>query len=199
MRRNLSSETIKKHLSPGLVYRRVDLSGLSTNIDRNLVALVREGALVKIQQGLYSCPKKTDFGTAPADEAALLGSFLKYDRYVVYSYSQFNLLGLGTTQLYNKRVVFNRKRHGEIVLDGRTYHFYRWREVPAALSREFLLVELVNHISEIAEDRAGILASIQAKAHEFDMPGLKRSVKRFGTYSTQLIFKQIIDKKNDVK
>ena len=64
----------------------------------------------------------------------------------------FNSLGLGTTQLYDKKIVFNRKRHGEMKLGNRTYFFHRWREAPKSLSREFLLVEMLNRINELAED-----------------------------------------------
>lgn len=67
---------------------------------------------------MYMAPKNTDFGEAPPDENSLLKLFLTDDHFVVYSLSQFNTLGLGSTQLYNSRIVFNRKRTGILDVGG---------------------------------------------------------------------------------
>ena len=56
----------------------------------------------------------------------------------------YNLLGLGTTQLYNRRVVYNQKRHGTFDVGGSVYRFERRMNIPRKLSKEFLLVDLVN-------------------------------------------------------
>lgn len=117
---------------------------MTSNVDRNLKAMVKGGFLKKLQNGLYLCPKMTPFGEAMPDENELLKKFLNDDHFVVYGPSMFNSLGLGTTQLYDKRVVFNRKRHGEMELAGRKYYFYHLREAPKSLSKEFLLVEMFN-------------------------------------------------------
>lgn len=50
-------------------------------------------------------------------------AFLKDDRFLLTSPNAYNALGLGTTQLYNRRVVYNHKRHGKFVRGGRTYDF----------------------------------------------------------------------------
>jgi hypothetical protein len=72
-------------------------------------------------------------------------------------------LGLGTTQLYNKRVVYNQKRHGTFPLGNRTVTFERRMNVPRQLSPEFLLVNLVNELGDLAEDIAGRGAAIEAQ------------------------------------
>jgi hypothetical protein len=121
-----SCETLKKLkqiLKLGCVYRRANLAEFSSNVDRHLARLVAEGHLKKLSHGLYMAPKLTAFGEAPPEDDALLRTFLKDDHFVVYSPNQFNSLGLGTTQLYNRLIVFNRKRVGEFTLDGRTYCF----------------------------------------------------------------------------
>jgi hypothetical protein len=178
-------ERMKRHLVPGQAYRRSELAALSSNVDRNLQSLVSEGFLKKLSTGLYLAPKKTAFGDALPEENSLLETFLNDDHFVVYSPSQFNSLGLGSTQLYNTRIVFNRKRTGELSVGGRTYSFKLWREAPKALSEEFLVVELLNRINELAEDREALLAKLREKLPTFNKAKLHNAANRFGTLSAQ--------------
>ena len=76
---------------------------------------------------------------------------MKTDRFVLTSPNAYNQLGLGTTQLYNKRVVYNQKRHGTFPLGNRMVTFERRLNVPKQLSPEFLLVDLVNELGDLAE------------------------------------------------
>lgn len=172
-------------LIPGQVYKRSDFIKLSSNVDRNLALLVKKDLLKKVQNGLYVCPKKTAFGEAPPDENELILKFLNDDHFVVYGPSQFNSLGLGTTQLYNKKVVFNRKRHGEMELGGRRYFFHKWREAPKSLSKEFLLVEMMNRLDELAENRQDILDRLKDKLKSFNINKLRYALNHFGTLSAQ--------------
>lgn len=185
-------DRIKKSLVPGRTYRRSDLAELSSNVDRHLHSLVSEGLLKKLSTGLYAAPKTTAFGDAPPEEYSLLKTFLKDDHFVVYGPSQFNTLGLGSTQLYNTRVVFNRKRTGDIVVGGRNYTFKLWREAPKTLTKEFLVVEFLNRLSELAEDRNLLLENLRTKLSEMDIAKLNRAVKRFGTMSTQKKLKSLL-------
>lgn len=179
-------DTLKNSLKAGQVYRRSDFLGKSKNVDRHLATLVKHGDLKKLQQGLYVCPESTAFGEAPPNEQQLLRTFLKDDHFVVYSYNAFNSLGFGTTQLHNRKVVFNRKRSGEHMVGGRTYLFHRWREAPKKLTPEFLVVELLNQLNHLAEDRKSVLENLSNKLKSFDLKKLKRAAARYGTYSTQL-------------
>lgn len=65
----------------------------------------------------------------------------------------YNSLGVGTTQLYDKTVVYNHKRHGTFSLGGRNFEFRMKPTFPKALSKEFLLVDLVNNLDRLAERR----------------------------------------------
>jgi hypothetical protein len=186
MRKSTTLKGLKSKLVWGRCYRRGDLRRFSSSVDRHLAALVDEGFLVKVQHGLYARPSRTDFGDAPPDEEQLLKTFLKNDPFIVYSFNQFNALGLGTTQLYDRRVVLNRKRHGEFTLGGRKYFFRRWREVPKELTREVLVVEALNHLKELAEDGEKFLANLNRKWSTFDEKELFNVAKTAGTYSTQL-------------
>lgn len=185
-------DRMKKHLVPGQAYRRSELASLSSNVDRNLQSLVNDGYLKKLSTGLYLAPKKTAFGDALPEENSLLETFLNDDHFVVYSPSQFNSLGLGATQLYNTRVVFNRKRTGVLTVGGRTYSFKIWREAPKTLTEEFLVVELLNRINELAEDREALLSNLQEKLPQFNKAKLHSAANRFGTLSAQKKLKTLL-------
>jgi len=185
-------ERVRRHLVPGNTYRRSELAELSSNVDRHLQQLVAEGALKKLSTGLYLAPKNTVFGEAVPEEDSLLRSFLKDDHFVVYSPSQFNTLGVGSTQLYNTRVVFNRKRTGNLEVGGRQYTFRLWREAPKALTKEFLVVEFLNRLNELAEDRNSLLENLRAKLNDMDSGKLTRAANRFGTLSAQKKLKSLL-------
>lgn len=187
-------EKMKDSLVPGMVYRREDLAPFTSNVDRYLARLVEEGNLKKLKQGLYLCPATSAFGEAPPDENSLVQSFLRDDHFVIYSPNAFTQLGLGLTQLYNQRIVFNRKRHGEFNLAGRTYSFYRWREAPKEVTREFLVVELLNRLNQLAEDSDEVLRRLKEKLAQFDLRKLKLAARQYGTYSTQLKLRQLLEK-----
>jgi len=187
-------ETLKKHLRPGEVYRRSDLQEWSTSVDRHLQQLVKDGILEKLSGGLYYAPKQTVFGKTPADENELVSAFLKDDRFVVTSPSDYNTLGVGTTQLYNERRVYNQKRHGTFKLGKRTFHFVRKPYVPAKLTKEFLLVDLVNNVNRLAEDQPTLLDNIQKKAREMDAKKLKQLINDFGTVGTKKRFAYLFNK-----
>ncbi len=104
---------LRRQLKRGQVYRRQDLLRWSSSVDRHLAELVKNGTLQKLSGGLYYYPEKTIFGMAPPDETVLVSGFLKDDRFLLTSPNFYNSLGIGTTQLYNTRIVYNHKRSGE--------------------------------------------------------------------------------------
>lgn len=187
---------LKRHLTTGAVYRRRDLLHLSPSLDRHLKKLVAEGTLKKIQQGMYLCPENSAFGEVPASEDKLLSTFLRSDKFLAYSPNTFNRLGLGSTQLYNTRTVLNQKRHGRHVLGGRNYYFHRRANIPAELTKEVLLVELLNNLTRVAEDPEKLLNSLKSKLPSFDYQALMNTAERFGNYSTQLKLRELSKESN---
>lgn len=183
---------VRRHLRPGRVYRREDLLRWSHAVDRHLQELTAEGTLQKLRNGLYYYPRKFSFGQAPAEENELVRAFLRSDNFVVTSPNLYNQLGLGTTQLYNKRVVYNQKRHGTFDLGGRAMRFERRLNVPRELSSEFLLVDLVNELDTLAEDREQVLARVPEKARSLDRRKLERAVSRYGKSATQKYFRRVL-------
>ena len=182
---------LKRHLRRGNVYRRSDLEQWSSAVDRHLKQLLTEGTLQKMSQGLYYYPKETVFGSAPPEESALVRSFLKDDDFLITSPNAYNALEVGTTQLYNKRIVYNHKRHGEFDLGGRKFFFHRKPKFPKSLSPEFLLVDLVNNLDSLAEDQAMVLAKAKEKAATLDPAKLTRAVSAYGGVKAKKVFSSI--------
>ena len=185
-------EVLKKKLRPGAVYRRADLQQWSKSVDRHLQELVKEGTLEKLSGGLYYVPEQSTFGKVPAEEHALVEAFLKDDHFLVTSPSDYNALGVGTTQLYNTRFVYNHKRHGEFKLGNRSFQFVRKPYVPGKLTSEFLLVDLVNNLDRLAEDQSVVMERVKEKAREMDPVSLRKMANRFGKVRTRKLFNALL-------
>jgi hypothetical protein len=181
-------DNLKKQLKQGEVYRRGDLTKWSKSVDRHLDALEADGSLQKLAPGLYYAPKKTAFGAAPPDEETVVRSFLKDDRFLLTSPNSYNALGVGTTQLYNTRTVYNHKRHGEFKLGNRKFFFHKKPHFPKKATEEFLLVDLVNNLDTLAEDKDFVLRNVLKKALTMDSKKLKRSVLEYGTIKAKKLF-----------
>ncbi len=173
-------EALKRHLRPGQVYRRGDLARWSSAVDRHLKQLVKDGTLTKLSGGLYAYPKETVFGKAPADDRTLVRTFLKDDHFLLASPNVYNRLGVGTTQLYDKTVVYNRKRHGTFTLGERTFDFRMKSSFPKKLSNEFLLVDLVNNVDWLAESKDEVLARVKNRVASLDATRLRRVARNYG-------------------
>ncbi len=186
------AEELQKHLRPGHVYRRKDLTRWSNAVDRHLRQLVSDGTLTKLAGGLYLYPKATVFGKAPPKDDKLVGTFLKGDRFLLASPNAYNSLGVGTTQLYNKTVVYNHKRHGEFMLGGRKFEFRMKPSFPRTLSKEFLLVDLVNNLDELAESKEEVLARVKERAASYDSLRLQRAARNYGKVGTKKFFDQTL-------
>lgn len=185
-------QELKKHLRPGKVYRREDLARWSNAVDRHLRQLVNDGTLAKLASGLYGYPKQTAFGKAPAEDDKLVGTFLKDDRFLLASPNAYNGLGVGTTQLYDRTVVYNHKRHGSFSLGGRTFEFRVKPSFPKTLSKEFLLVDLVNNLDRLAESKEEVLARVKERVASYDVPRLQRAARHYGSVRTKKFFSQAL-------
>jgi hypothetical protein len=183
-------EQLKRHLKPGQVYRREDLKRWSTSVDRHLRELVGSGVLRKLSGGLYAYPKKTVFGEAPAPDREVVSAFLKDDLFLLASPNAYNSLGVGTTQLYDKTVVYNHKRHGDFQLGGRKFAFRVKPRFPKSLTKEFLLVDLVNNLDQLAEAKSEVLERVRERAAETDAARLRRAVRNYGNERTKKFFER---------
>nr|WP_272909515.1 hypothetical protein [Achromobacter pulmonis] len=172
-------------MQAGRVYRREDLARLSTAVDRHLRELVATGKLKKLAQGLYHAPKQSSFGPLPPTDDQVVGGFLRDKDFLVFSPSAYNAVGLGTTQLYNRTLVYNHKRHGVFQLGNRQFDFRMKPRFPKKLTPEFLYVDLLNNLEELAEDRDAVLRQARGKLFSFDSVRLQRAADSFGNVATR--------------
>jgi hypothetical protein len=185
-------ERLKGYIEEGQAYRREDLIRWSNAVDRHIRRLVVEGFLVKLSGGLYMRPKKTAFGRAPATDKTVVEAFLKDGRFLLASPSQYNMLGLGTTQLYNETVVYNHKRHGVFSIGGRTFRFEKNRLFPTEVTPEFLLVDVVNNIGRLAEDWTMVLEKVRKRAEKMDQDALAEAVREYGSERAKKFFASVL-------
>jgi hypothetical protein len=176
-----------RHVRAGKVYRREDLVPYSSNVNRELQQLVAQGSVQKLAQGLYYKPKKNVFGDVPPSEDDLLAVFLKDKNFLSFNPSVYNSLRLGTTQLYNKTIVYNHKRHGVFELDQRLYDFRMKPRFPkpTQVTSEYLLVDMLNNLSDLAEDEEQVLERAQRKLNQFDAKKLNKALVDFGSAATK--------------
>lgn len=184
-------EELKTHLKPGQAYRRADLARWSTSVDRHIRQLVESGVLKKLSGGLYIFPKETAFGPAPASDKDIVSAFLRDHRFLLASPNAYNSLGVGTTELYDRTVVYNHKRHGEFQLGGRKYAFRVKPRFPKSLTTEFLLVDLVNNLDQLAETKDEVLKRVMQRAVAADKPRLHRAVREYGNERTKRLFEDV--------
>jgi len=186
-----NAEKLRDSMQPGKVYRRQDLEGSSTAVDRDLHTLVASGEVRKLAGGLYYCSSKNAFGVTPPEERELVRAFLKTEDFLLTSYNYFNQLGLGLTQVYSTTLVYNHKRAGEYSLGGKRFEFRLVPAYPDKLSREFLLVDLLNNLKRLPDNTAGVLEHLKARLKEFDSAGLAACMKQYGRPGAKNIFRHI--------
>lgn len=138
------------HLIPGHAYRTADLRRYGKNPARLARRLVAEGALQQVARGLYVRPAPSKWGPAPTTEHELMRAFLGGSPFVMTGPPVWNALGLGATALFAVTLVYNHKRTGEVVLDGRRF-LLRRVAFPKNPPAEYFVVDLLLH-----HDMAGI-------------------------------------------
>lgn len=191
--RQYALDQLARMLHAGKVYRREELAQVSNAVDRHLRELVSGGALKRLAQGLYYAPRKSVFGMLPPDDQELVATFLRDKDFLVFSPSSYNVLGLGTSQLYNKTLVYNHKRHGVFSFGNRQFDFRVKPRFPKKLTPEFLLVDAINNLDELAEDKNRVLQMVERKLSGFDQGKLKRAVSDYGSVATRKRFMRWLD------
>ncbi len=185
-------DLLRQHIKQGQVYRRSDLEYYSTAIDRHLAQLTEDGTLIKLNQGLYYAPKQSKFGAVPPDDRQVVERFLKDEDFLLVSPNSFNSLGLGLTQLYNTTWVYNHKRKGEFKLNGKTFEFKLKSSFPKNISREYLLVDLLNNLDTLAEDQTQTIDKLQDYVANFNIDALMKVTQQYGSGKTKRTLKSIV-------
>jgi hypothetical protein len=189
-----SNARLMNNLEMGRVYRRETLMPFTKAVDRDLKSLSRDGTLIKVAPGLYYYPKKSRFGELPPSDFELVNTFLKDDPFLLFSWNDYNSLQLGLSQLYNKMVVYNHKRHEEVLLGNKMFDFRRpHRGFPTELSKEFLLVDLLNNLFEFSDDPEEVKRHFKEKLASFDLDKLTLLSKLYGKIATKKFLKGVTD------
>jgi hypothetical protein len=187
-------DLLRQHIKQGEVYRRSDLEYFSTAIDRQLAQLLTDGVFVKLNQGLYYAPKQSKFGSVPPDDHQMVERFLKDEDFLLVSPNAFNSLGLGLTQLYNTTWVYNHKRKGEMQLNGKTFEFKLKSSFPKNITKEYLLVDLLNNLDDLAEDQAQAMDKLPNNIRSYNAEALIKATQQYGTGKTKRTIKAIVRK-----
>jgi hypothetical protein len=182
-------------LQSGRVYRREEMTTFSKAIDRDLKKLSDKGVLLKAGPGLYYKPKFSRFGLLPPKEKELVHSFLGDTHFLLFSWNDYNALNLGLSQVYNSYIVYNYKRYLEQELGGKLFHFRRpSRGFPSKLSKEYLLVDLVDNINAL-EDPMEITLRIRKQLGNFNTTQVLTLARRYGKERTKKIFEELCEGK----
>ena len=89
-------------------------------------------------------------------------------------------------------VGYNHKRHGEFKLGGRKFAFRSKPHFPKSLTKEFLLVDLVNNLDHLAESKSEVLDRVKERAASFDGRRLRRAVRDYGSVRTRKFFDGVL-------
>lgn len=173
-------------LRPGRVYRTRQLAAWSANATRLAKRLVEAGELLPLAHGLFVHPAKSRFGPVPPEDSELMRAFLDGEPFVFTGPDRWNALGLGTTALHAKTLVYNTKRSGSFKLGQRPFQLRRVA-FPKAAPPEWFVVDLFEHSDQAGaqpEALAKALAS-SLKQKRFDPLKLKKMAEAYGSKKTQ--------------
>lgn len=187
-------DKLMNFMRPGRVYRRQNLASVSTAIDRDLKTLVDSGQARKLAGGLYCRVGANPFGADSPDENELVRAFLKSNDFLLASNKDFNQFGLGPARLFGNRVVYNHKRSGDFQLGGQRFRFRIVRAYPRSPSKEYLLVDLLNHAGEFPGDTGRVIENLKSRPHALDREKLAACLARYGSLRARNILRGILEK-----
>ena len=180
-----NTEKLINAMLPGRVYRLKELASFSTAVDRDLKTLVAAGEVQKLAGGLYYRPRTNPFGLTPPEDREIVRAFLKTDDFLLTSYNYFNQLGLGLTQVYNDYLVYNHKRSGCFLLGGKRFKFRLVPAYPHELSKEFLLVDLLNNLKYLPDNTDLVMRNLKSGLGDFNRQVVREQLALYGRAATR--------------
>ncbi len=135
--------------------------------------------------GLYYAPIPSRFGPAPPAETEILRVFLGGSPFIISGPPRWNALGLGSTATFAVTLVYNTKRTGEFIFDGRRYLLRRVL-FPDSPPPEYFVVDLIQHHDMAGVSRADLEERLIAtlKQGRWDRELLHEMAERYGTKKT---------------
>lgn len=192
MKEQSKAHQMLSSMKAGKIYRQSELQEKWSNASHDLAALVKSGEIEKVSAGLYYKPKKTKYGlVAPRDEE-IVRSFLQDDDFLLVDVNSYTSLVGGLTQLSMGYKVLNKRRHGLFNLAGFHFDFRVRRAYPKKVTKEFLLVDLLDNIKE-AEDGTPIQEKLLPRLKEYDSNELLRTANLFGNRSTEKLLEKVLN------
>lgn len=179
-------------LDPGRVYRTSHLARWSANPTRLARRLEDEGKLEKLGHGLFYAPVESRFGRVPPTDQALLDAFFDGSPWTVTGPPKWNALGLGSTQLFAKPLVYNTKRSGETRIGGRTFQLRRVA-FPTEPTSEWFVIDLLRNAASVGLDRAELATRLRValEAGRYSVSTLADMATRFGRRSEQALVREV--------
>lgn len=177
----------------GRVYRTHELSTWGGNPPRLAKRLVREGKLAQLAHGLFYAPRHSRFGGVPPTDEALMQAFLKGSPFVFTGPERWNALGLGTTAIFAKALVYNTKRSGEFTFSGQQF-LLRRVAFPESPPPEWFVVDLFENAAQAATSPEDLARALEKalRAGRFDHQRLLIMSTRYGSRRTQELIVTVI-------
>ena len=187
----MSLQTHMPEFKPGRVYRTAELRQWSANPTRLAKRLVSQGRLRQAAHGMFYAPVQSNFGATPASTTETLRAFFVGSSFLISGPPKWNALGLGSTAMFAETLVYNTKRTGEFVFDGRRYLLRRVL-FPENPPQEYFVIDLIQH-----HDVAGVsLEELEQRLTagltdgKWDRMTLLRMAERYGTKATYALVKR---------
>jgi hypothetical protein len=77
-------------------------------------------------------------------------------------------------------------------IDGKTFEFKLKSSFPKNISREYLLVDLLNNLDNLAEDQTQAIAKLPNNVRSFNTAALMKATQQYGTGKTKRTLKSIV-------
>lgn len=180
-------------LEAGKVYRTAHLVPWGANPTRLAGRLVREGKLRKLGHGFFHAPASSRFGDVPPSNEALLDAYFEGTPWVESGPPKWNTLGLGSTALFAKTLVYNTKRTGTVKIGKREFELRRVG-FPVDPPPEWFAIDLLRNASSVGLDPAEAEARLGRAVETGTLSGkvLADMASRFGRRSEQDLVRRVI-------
>lgn len=170
-------------VEPGHVYHAQDF------VPDVLAGLVADNVLVGQGYDLFACLKHSRFGAVPPTEEALVRAYLRGAPFVVTGTDLWNALGLGSTAVFARTLVYNTKVNAEVRLGGRLFEFRQVEQLPAKATREWAVVDLLENAARVSAsvvDLAKVLGQ-RVAGGQYNRAALREAAKHASSKTQSLV------------
>ncbi len=180
-------------LESGKVYRTAHLVSWGANPTRLAGRLEREGRLLRLGHGLFYAPVRSRFGDVPPSNNALLDAYFDGTPWVESGPPKWNALGLGSTAMFAKTLVYNTKRTGTVKIGVREFELRRVG-FPVNPPPEWFVIDLLRHSDSVGLDRDDVETRLVEAVEEgrFSRESLAEMAARFGRRSEKDLVRRVL-------